>query len=166
MDAGDLVPDDLILDMVREHLDGLGADRSVIFDGFPRTVPQAEGLGATLAGLGRDVDRVVLFEADDDLLVKRISGRRSSPSGRVYNVYFDPPAVEGICDDTAEALIHREDDKPETVTRRLEVYRELTEPLIDYYEGHGPFPIRIDGGQEMAEVAGDLRQALGLEGDT
>ena len=164
MDAGELVPDDLILALVEEHLAGLGAEASVIFDGFPRTTPQAEGLGKTLASLGRAIDRVILFQADDELLVKRISGRRSSPSGRVYNVFFEPPREEGICDDTGEALIHREDDTPQTVRRRLEVYDEQTAPLVDYYEGHGPFPLRIDGGQDMLDVAADLRHALGLGG--
>lgn len=164
MDAGELVPDDVILAMVREHLASLGPDTGVIFDGFPRTVPQAKGLERTLGELERAVDRVVLFEADDDLLVRRISGRRSSPSGRVYNVYFDPPKVEGICDDTGEPLIYREDDKPDTVRRRLDVYREQTEPLVEYYEGHGPFPLRVEGGKDMAAVAHDVRRALGLGG--
>ncbi len=162
MDAGELVPDELILAMVREHLAELGDDTGVVFDGFPRTVPQAKGLGRTLADLGRAVDRVVLFVADDDLLVKRISGRRSSPSGRVYNVFFDPPRVEGICDDTGEALIYRDDDKPETVRRRLDVYREQTEPLVEFYERHGPVPLQVDGGQDMGDVAAAVRSALGL----
>ena len=162
MDAGELVADDVILGMVQEHLSKLGRDATVIFDGFPRTVPQAEGLGRTLASLGRSVDRVILFEADDGLLVKRISGRRSSPTGRVYNIFFDPPREEGVCDDSGEKLIHREDDSPETVYRRLDVYREQTEPLVEYYEGHGPIPLRIDAGQDMADVGSDLRRALGL----
>ena len=162
MDAGELVPDQVILDMVEEHLAGLGDETSVIFDGFPRTTAQAEGLGTTLESLGRQVDRVVLFEADDELLVKRISGRRMSPSGRVYNVFFDPPKSEGVCDDSGEPLVHRADDQADTVLRRLDVYREQTEPLIGYYEGHGPLPIRIDGGQDAAAVQEDLRAALGL----
>ena len=164
MDAGDLVPDDLILAMVEEHLEKLGPDANVIFDGFPRTVPQAEGLVRTLRSLGRSIDRVILFEADEELLVRRISGRRSSPSGRVYNVYFDPPREDGVCDDTGEPLIHREDDTPDTVRHRLQVYEDQTAPLVDYYEGHGPIPLRIDGGQDMKDVASDLRSALGLGG--
>lgn len=162
MDAGELVPDGVILNMVREHLESLGDGASVVFDGFPRTVAQAEGLGTTLDGIGRQVDRVVLFEADDELLVKRIAGRRVSPGGRVYNIFFDPPEVDGVCDDSGEALVHRADDQPETVRRRLDVYRELTEPLIDYYEGHGPFPLRVDGAQSADAVQEDLRTALGL----
>lgn len=164
MDAGDLVPDGVILDMVREHLQTLGAERSVVFDGFPRTVAQAEGLAATLTRIGLSVDRVIVFEADDEQLVKRISGRRVSPAGRVYNVFFDPPETDGICNDTGEALVHRVDDQPDTVRRRLVVYRELTEPLIDYYEGHGPFPIRVDGEQSPADVQADVRAALGING--
>jgi len=162
MDVGELVPDQVILDMVEEHLAGLGADRSVIFDGFPRTVPQAEGLERTLTALDRQVDRVVLFEADDDLLVKRISGRRVSPSGKVYNVFFNPPAKEGVCDESGEALVHRPDDQADTVLHRLEVYRQQTEPLIEYYEGHGPFPVRIEAAQAASAVQEDLRTALGV----
>ncbi len=162
MDVGELVPDDVVVGMVREHLDSLGSERSVVFDGFPRTVAQAEGLGQALQEIGRNVDRVVLFEVADDVLVQRISGRRVSPGGRVYNVFFNPPKVEGICDHSGEALIHRADDQPETVRRRLEVYRERTEPLIDYYERHGPFPIRIDGAQSAESVHADVRAALGM----
>lgn len=163
MDAGELVPDTVILEMVREHLQTLGEETSVVFDGFPRTVEQAEKLGETLSALGRAVDRVIVFEADDELLVKRISGRRVSPSGRVYNTFFNPPKQEGVCDESGEALVHRADDQPETVRRRLDVYRELTEPLIDYYEGHGPFPIRLDGEKEAALVQDNLRVALGID---
>jgi adenylate kinase len=162
MDAGDLVPDGVILDMVREHLQTLGPERSVVFDGFPRTVAQAEGLAATLTRIALSVDRVIVFEADDEQLVKRISGRRVSPAGRVYNIFFDPPETDGICNESGEALVHRADDQPDTVRRRLVVYRELTEPLIDYYEGHGPFPIRVDGEQSPTDVQTDVRSALGI----
>lgn len=163
MDAGELVPDDLIVAMVREHLEGLDPSTGVLFDGFPRTVPQAVALDAMLPEVSRKVDGVLLFEADDDVLIKRISGRRSSPEGRVYNVYFDPPKEEGICDVSGSALIHRDDDRPETVARRLEVYRSQTSPLVSYYDAAPTRVMRIDGQGEMEAVRGAVREALRAE---
>ena len=159
MDAGELVPDDVIVDLVREHLAGMEQDRGVIFDGFPRTVPQAGALDEVLAAEGRSVDRVALLEADDAVLVKRIAGRRSSPSGRVYNVYFDPPRREGFCDDTGEPLIHRADDRPDTVRTRLAVYREATAPLIGFYGARGVLA-RVDGEGDIDQVQTALRGAV------
>ena len=161
MDAGELVPDALIIDLVKEHLDGMPADRGVIFDGFPRTVPQAEALDVALEELGRKVNDVVLLEADAEVLFKRISGRRSSPNGRVYNIYFDPPSTPDVCDDTGEALIHREDDRPDTVRTRLGVYEELTAPLVDFYDQTEGLLSRIDGQGGMDEVQAALRGAMG-----
>ena len=163
MDEGELVPDDLIVAMVREHLEKLDAGTTVLFDGFPRTVPQAVALDAMLPEVGRKVDGVLLFEAPDEVLVKRISGRRSSPEGRVYNVYFDPPKVEGKCDVTGSELIHREDDRPETVERRLEVYRTQTSPLISYYDAAPTRVMRIRGDGEMEEVWAGVTDALAAE---
>lgn len=161
MDAGDLVPDDVIIGLVQEHLAELGPERGVIFDGFPRTVAQAEALDEALAGQQRGVDRVALLEADDSVLFKRISGRRSSPSGRVYNVYFDPPRREGFCDDTGEPLIHRADDQPDTVRTRLAVYHELTAPLVGYYDARGLLSrVHAEGG--IDEVQAALHGALGV----
>ncbi len=161
MDAGELVPDSLIVAMVRERLEAMPARRGVLFDGFPRTLPQAEALDEVLPEVDRKVDAVVLLEAPDEVLHKRISGRRHSPeSGRVYNIYFDPPEQEGICDEAGTPLVHREDDHPDTVTRRLEVYRELTEPLVDFYDASPAPVLRIDGNQEMDEVQASIRQAL------
>ncbi len=159
MEAGELVPDDVIIDLVREHLAGMEQDRGVIFDGFPRTVPQAEALDDVLAAGGRGVDRVALLEADDAVLVKRIAGRRSSPGGRVYNVYFDPPRREGFCDDTGEPLIHRADDHPDTVLTRLAVYREATAPLIGFY-GARELLARVDGEGDIDQVQTALRSAV------
>ena len=159
MEAGELVPDDVIIDLVREHLAGMEQDGGVIFDGFPRTVPQAEALDDVLAAGGRGVDRVALLEADDAVLVKRIAGRRSSPGGRVYNVYFDPPRREGFCDDTGEPLIHRADDHPDTVLTRLAVYREATAPLIGFY-GARELLARVDGEGDIDQVQTALRSAV------
>jgi len=146
MDAGDLVPDELIVAMVKDALAALPQDQGVVFDGFPRTVPQAEALDDVLAELGRSVDRVVVLEADDELLVKRIAGRRSCPEcGSVFNVYTNPPAQEGICDKCGSELVHRPDDNPETVRNRLNVYRQQTEPLIRLYESRDDVVARVPG---------------------
>jgi adenylate kinase len=163
MDRGELVPDGLIVAMVREHLAALGAGVGVLLDGFPRTVAQAESLDAMLPEVGRQVDGVLLLEAPDEVLVKRISGRRSSPEGRVYNVHFDPPKVEGVCDVTGSALIHREDDLPETVANRLSVYRAQTEPLVGYYKAAPARVMKIRGERPMDEVYSEIRRSLEQE---
>ncbi len=161
MDAGELVPDDVIVAMVEEKLASLPAETGVLFDGFPRTVPQARELARVLPKVDRELDAVILFEAPDQVLQKRISGRRHSPdSGRIYNIYFDPPEEEGICDEAGTALVHRDDDKPETVTRRLRVYREQTEPLVAHYRESETPVLMVDGDQEMDQVQADLRRVL------
>jgi adenylate kinase len=161
MDRGELVPDALILDLVREHLGGIDADTDVLFDGFPRTTDQADGLDEVLAASGRKVDAVVLFEAPDETLIKRLSGRRSCPEcGAVYNVYFGPPAVEGTCDRCGAALVHRKDDAPETVERRLQVYLDQTAPLVAHYEAHSAELSRIEADRDMDEIYADFRGAV------
>jgi adenylate kinase len=163
MDAGELVPDDLVMDLVREHLDTHPSD-GVIFDGFPRTDAQATGLADVLSTMECAVDSVLLFEADDALLIQRISGRRSCPEcGAVYNVYFTPPAEDGVCDHCGQRLIHRLDDQEDTVRRRLEVYREQTAPLISHYVRQGPAPMRIAAGRQVEDIQRDVRDALGAE---
>lgn len=161
MDAGDLVPDDVIIGLVREHLAGLGSERGVILDGFPRTVAQAEALDDALSCQERGVDQVALLDADDSVLFKRISGRRSSTSGRVYNIYFDPPRTEGFCDDTGEPLIHRGDDQPDTVRTRLAVYHDVTAPLVGYYDARDLL-VRVHAEGGIDEVQTALRTALGV----
>ena len=160
MDRGELVPDDVILGMVREELEALedeedegDAPFGVVFDGFPRTVPQAEGLDELLDDVGRGVDKVVVLEADEEVLVKRLSGRRSCPEcGAVYNVHFNPPEQEGTCDGCGAELVHRKDDAPDTVRNRLRVYEEQTAPLIRFYEGHDAPVERVDGDQPVGDV--------------
>ena len=160
MDAGELVPDELILDLVREHLGGIESDRHVLFDGFPRTIAQAEGLGDVLTGVGRAVDGVVLFEASDTTLVKRLSGRRSCPDcGAVYNVFYNPPGAEDTCDRCGGTLVHRADDAPETVTRRLEVYREQTAPLVAHYEAQAAPLVRVAADRAVDDIYSDFRSA-------
>lgn len=161
MDAGELVPDALIVDMVKDTLAGLPQGKGVVFDGFPRTVPQAVALDGALVELGRKVDRVVVLEADDEVLVQRIAGRRSCPEcGSVYNVYMNPPAREGICDKCGAELVHRPDDNPETVKNRLSVYREQTEPLIRFYEERDGVMARIPGEGSVEEIQEGIRGAL------
>lgn len=161
MDAGELVPDQLIVAMVKDTLTGLPEGTGVVFDGFPRTVPQAEALDGALAGLGRRVDRVVVLEADDEVLVKRIAGRRSCPDcGSVFNVYANAPKVEGVCDKCGAALVHRPDDNPETVQNRLDVYKAQTEPLIRFYQGREGVMARIPGEGGVEEIQEGIVAAL------
>lgn len=162
MDAGELVPDDLILDLMREILtDEESTHAGFILDGFPRTRPQAEGLDELLAEIERPLDAVVVLEVEDDVLVKRISGRRACPEcGAVYNVYFEPPSTEGRCDQCGAALVERADDTAETVRRRLAVYRENTEPLIEYYRSSTTPVHMIDGDRDVEAVFRDVEEAL------
>ena len=160
MDRGELVPDDVIIGMVEEALPD---DAGVVFDGFPRTVTQAEALDEVLSDAGREVDAVAVLEADDEVLVKRLAGRRSCPEcGAVYNVHYNPPAAEGVCDRCGHALVHRADDAPETVRHRLEVYRRQTEPLIEYYERHQAPVKRVEADRSVDEVQASLREAVGV----
>ncbi len=168
MDEGDLVPDQLIVALVKERLERLPDDRGVILDGFPRTMVQAEALAEVLPPVGRSVDVVLLLEVGDEVLVKRISGRRScSRCGRVYNVHFDLPITEGICNECGGRLDHRKDDTPDTVRHRIEVYHELTQPLVDYYKGGAVSVLHVDGegsvDQVRTVVQGALSSLLGVE---
>jgi adenylate kinase len=161
MDACELVPDELIVAMVKETLGAMPAEQGVVFDGFPRTVPQAEALDLALEQLGRKVDRVVVLEAADDVLVKRIAGRRSCPDcGSVFNVYANAPEKEGVCDKCKAPLVHRVDDNPETVQNRLDVYKAQTEPLIRFYEGREGVVARIPGEGGVDEIQQGIRAAL------
>jgi len=163
MDAGELVPDQLILDLVKEHLSGIAPGRDVVFDGFPRTTAQAVGLRGVLNQVGRDLDLVVLFEAPDETLVKRLSGRRTCPNcGAVYNTYFSPPAEEGICDRCGAELVQRPDDERDTVRRRLEVYREQTAPLVSFYEKDDAPLERIHADRGVEDVYAEFRDVVGV----
>jgi len=130
MDEGGLVSDDIIIDMVKERIKEPDCANGYLFDGFPRTIPQAQAL----KDAGIPIDAVVEIDVPDEEIIKRMSGRRVHlPSGRTYHVIFNPPKVEGKDDVTGEDLIQRDDDKEETVRQRLKVYHEQTEPLIDFY---------------------------------
>ncbi len=161
MEAGELVPDDVIVGMVKDHLGGLGQDQSVVLDGFPRTVPQAEALSGVLPEVGRVVDRVVVLEAADEVLVKRLSGRRSCPEcGAVFNVHFNPAADEGRCDRCGGELVHRSDDNPETVQNRLDVYRSQTEPLIRFYQGTDSQVVSVEAEGDVDGIQSEVQAAV------
>lgn len=159
MDAGELVPDDVILRLVREVIAEVGD--GFVLDGFPRTIDQAEGLAGILDELDVTLDAVIVLEVPDDDLVKRISGRRSCPECKaVYNVYFDPPTVDGVCDKCGARLVERADDDASTVARRLEVYRRQTEPLIAFYQEAGARVEFVDGRQPVDRVQAQIHDAL------
>jgi adenylate kinase len=138
MDAGDLVPDEVTSAMVRERLKEEDAGDGFLLDGFPRTVPQAETLDEILSGFDVDLDVVLELVVDDEEVIRRLSGRRTCRScGHIWHVDFDPPIREGVCDDCGGQLFQRDDDKPDTVRHRLEVYAEQTAPLIAFYAEKG-----------------------------
>ena len=159
MDAGELVPDNVILGLVGEA----AASGNNVFDGFPRTTVQAEALDALLAEQKQKIDAVVVVDVPDELLVRRIAGRRSCPAcGAVYNVHFQPPREAGVCDKCGSALTQRADDTEDTVQRRLQVYRNQTAPLIGYYEAKGTPLHTIAGTGAVDDVFSTLSAALGV----
>jgi adenylate kinase len=160
MDAGELVPDELMNGVIAERLESGEADDGFLLDGFPRTIGQAEMLDETLTRLGRSLSAALLIEAPDDEVVRRLSGRRTcAKGGHVYHVEFDPPKNEGVCDQDGSRLIQRDDDKPETVRKRLSVYHDQTEPLIDWYEDKGLLH-RFEGTRSPDEVHDRIRATL------
>ena len=153
MDKGKLVPDDVVLGMVNERLREDYTASGYIFDGFPRTVPQVEGLKKLLKELGQSIDHVIAFEGDDTVLVERLSSRRTCPDcGKIINLIFSPPKVIGQCDDCGGELFQRNDDKPEVIQKRLDVYEEQTEPLVNYYKSKALLR-RVDGMGSVHKVA-------------
>jgi adenylate kinase len=160
MDAGDLVPDELIVAMVAERLQEDDAQDGFILDGFPRNIEQAKALDKQLSELGRRVTAALLIDVADDEVVRRLSGRRVCvKAGHNYHVEFDPPKHEDKCDQDGSRLVQRDDDKPEVIKNRLKVYHENTEPLIDYYDEHGLMR-RIDGTRPPAEVHDHIRAVI------
>jgi len=160
VEAGDLVPDDLISAVIEERLDSGEADDGFLLDGFPRTIGQAEMLEQALTKRGRRLTAALLIEAPDEEVVRRLSGRRTCvKNGHVYHVEFDPPKNDGVCDQDGSRLVQRDDDKPETVQKRLAVYHEQTEPLIQWYEERGLLR-RFDGTRTPEEVNSHIRATL------
>ena len=164
MDSGGLVPDDVIIGLVKERIKEADCQKGFLFDGFPRTIPQADAMKEA----GVPIDAVVDIDVPDGEIIKRMSGRRVHlSSGRTYHVVFNPPKVEGKDDVTGEPLIQREDDKEATVRKRLEVYHDQTEPLIDYYkkwesagEAASPKYVKIEGVGKVDEIRGQVFAAL------
>lgn len=164
MDSGGLVPDEVIIGLVKERILEPDCKKGFLFDGFPRTIPQADAMKAA----GVPIDAVVDIDVPDEEIIKRMSGRRAHlASGRTYHVVFNPPKVEGKDDVTGEPLVQRDDDKEETVKKRLDVYHDQTEPLIDYYkkwEGSGdagaPKYLHINGVGTLDEITGQIVGAL------
>jgi len=160
MDAGDLVPDELILAMAADRLNEDDAQDGFILDGFPRTLEQAQALDTQLSDMGRRVTAALLIDVPDEEVIRRLSGRRMCvKSGHSYHVEFDPPKHEGVCDQDGSRLIQRDDDKEETIRRRLQVYHSQTEPLIAHYDAQGLLR-RFDGTREPDEVHARLRATV------
>lgn len=160
MDAGDLVPDELIIAMISEQVEGEEAKDGFILDGFPRTQAQAQALDAQLRELGRELSAVLLIEASDEEVMRRLSGRRVCvANGHLYHVEYDPPKHEGVCDQDGSRLIQRDDDKPETIRHRLGVYHDQTEQLVPFYEDRGLLR-RFAGERPPAEVHDHIRATL------
>ncbi|WP_059105456.1 adenylate kinase [Shouchella shacheensis] len=160
MDEGGLVPDEVTIGIVRERLSEEDCNDGFLLDGFPRTIAQAEALEKILASLVRELDFVLNIDVPKDLLLERLTGRRVSPSsGKTYHVIYNPPKAEGKCDVDGSDLIQREDDKPETVKKRLEVNEQQAQPLIDFYKAKGYFK-NIDGNRDIDEVFADIHVLL------
>jgi adenylate kinase len=161
MDAGELVPDEVIIGMIVERVSDTDAGDGFLLDGFPRNEVQADALAQALGGLDRRLTAVLAIEVPHDELVRRLSGRRvcvKNPA-HIYHVEFDPPKHDGICDQDGSRLIQREDDREETIRRRLEVYHRQTEPLIGYYDRAGQLR-RFDGTRSPDEVHARIRATL------
>jgi adenylate kinase len=160
MDAGQLVPDEVITAVILEAIESADARDGFILDGFPRTVPQAEALAEGMREHERELTAAILIEVPDEEVMRRLSGRRVSvKTGRIYHVEFDPPKHEGRCDVDGSRLVQRDDDKPETIRRRLEVYHAQTEPLISFYDERGLLR-RFDGTRSPTEVHDHIRATI------
>jgi adenylate kinase len=163
MDAGELVSDEIVLGMIRERLKQPDAKAGFILDGFPRNLAQADSLNAVLAELGLALDCAVLMDVDFDVLMKRLTGRRTcSKTGQVLNIYFSPPAELEACKQAGGELVQRADDNEATIGNRLKVYESQTAPLVDYYSKRGMLK-KVDATGAVDDVYARLTSALGLE---
>jgi adenylate kinase len=160
MDEGRLVPDELITGIILEAIGTTEAEDGFVLDGFPRTLGQADSLAEGMKSMDRELTAAILIDVPDEDLLRRMSGRRVSvKTGRVYHVDFDPPKHEGRCDVDGSRLVQRDDDRPETIRKRLVVYHEQTEPLINYYEDQGLLR-RFDGTRSPTEVHDHIRATI------
>ncbi len=161
MDKGELVPDELTVRILLDRVAQADCKNGYVLDGFPRTIPQANVLDAELTKLGDKIDFAINVEVPDENIVKRMSGRRACVAcGATYHIEHVPPKKEGICDKCGEALILRDDDKEETVKNRLNVYHEMTQPLIDFYNGKGVLK-EVDGTVDPSVVFENIKKILG-----
>lgn len=161
MDKGLLVPDELVCDLVVDRIQQADCEKDYILDGFPRTIPQAEALEAALNAIEQKLDYAIDIDVPDENIINRMSGRRACVGcGATYHVVFNPTKVEGKCDVCGESLILRDDDKPETVKKRLDVYHTQTQPLIDFYSARKVL-VEVDGTQSMDKVFEDIMKILG-----
>ncbi len=152
MDKGELVPDDLIIGIIKDKLEQL-KDKDIILDGFPRTIPQAEALDKILKEVGRNLDAVILFKIPDELVIERLSGRRVDPkTGKIYHIKYNPPP-EGV------EVIQRDDDKEEVIKHRLEVYHKQTEPLVEFYKKQNKL-VEVDASKSPDEVYNQILSVL------
>ena len=161
MDKGLLVPDELVCDLVVDRIQQADCEKGYILDGFPRTIPQAEALENALNAIEQKLDYAIDIDVPDENIINRMSGRRACVGcGATYHVLFNPTKVEGKCDVCGESLILRDDDKPETVKKRLDVYHTQTQPLIDFYTERKVL-VEVDGTQSMDKVFDDIMKILG-----
>ncbi len=156
MNSGQLVPDSIILDMMQKRLTEQDCKNGYILDGFPRTIPQAEGLDYLLKGVNQQLDHVIVMDVPDNLIITRLSNRRSCKGcGQVYNLIFEPPAIAGKCNNCSKKLYLREDDNPATIQQRLTVYHQQTKPVIKYYSDQGLTNV-IDSKGTIYEIRTDI----------
>lgn len=161
MDQGQLVPDELTLELIMDRFQNLDCKNGYVLDGFPRTIPQAEALTEALAKKGETIDYAINVEVPDENIINRMGGRRACLAcGSTYHIVYAPTKVEGICDRCGEKLVLRDDDKPETVKNRLNVYHNQTQPLIEYYTKQGKLA-EVDGTQSMEDVFNAIVKILG-----
>jgi adenylate kinase len=158
MDNGDLVPDELVIRMILEEIEEKGRD-GFLLDGYPRSIAQADALAEALEDNGRRLTAALLIDADDDTVIQRLSGRRQCSNGHLYHVDFDKPKRDGFCDQCGRPLYQRDDDKPDTIRKRLATYHQKTEPLIGYYDDRGLLR-RFDGTRHPNEVHDHIRATL------
>jgi adenylate kinase len=164
MDAGELVPDEVVIGIVKDRLREPDTAKGFLMDGFPRTIPQAEALDKALDALDRTITKVIVLLVDEELILKRLTGRRVCRQCQTpFHIYFNKPKKEGVCDKCGGELYQRDDDTEATVKNRLEVYRKQTEPLVDHYDRAGVV-VRVDGAQEAAATYADIVDALGPAG--
>ncbi len=162
MDSGKLVPDEVVIGIVKERLAQSDCDRGFILDGFPRTIPQAEALDKVLGELGKKIEYVINVAVPNEELLSRLTGRRTCKKcGAMYHVVFNPPKKEGVCDKCGGELYQRDDDKEDTIRQRLKVYEDQTAPLIKYYRKKGVL-YDVDGTGSIPEILQDILKVLGV----